>query len=113
MLIGIGYGALSGYAGGRTDQFMMRLIEIISGLPLIFFVMFLTVIFGRSESMLYVCIGAVGWLTMARIVRGQALSIPAAGLHRGGDRFGCLHRAHHRKTRGAELARPRRRVTPL
>jgi oligopeptide transport system permease protein len=54
---------------------MMRVIEILSGLPLIFFVIFLTVIFGRSESLLLVSIGAVGWLTMARIVRGQTLSI--------------------------------------
>jgi oligopeptide transport system permease protein len=54
---------------------MMRIIEILSGLPLIFFVIFLTVIFGRSESLLFLSIGAVGWLTMARIVRGQTLSI--------------------------------------
>jgi oligopeptide transport system permease protein len=54
---------------------MMRLIEILSGLPLIFFVIFLTVIFGRSPALLFFSIGAVGWLTMARIVRGQALSI--------------------------------------
>ena len=49
LLVGIGYGAVAGYAGGRTDQLMMRFIEILSGLPLIFFVIFLTVIFGRSQ----------------------------------------------------------------
>jgi oligopeptide transport system permease protein len=75
VVIGVLYGAVSGYIGGRTDHFMMRLIEILSGLPLIFFVIFLTVIFGRSEALLFISIGAVGWLTMARIVRGQALSI--------------------------------------
>jgi oligopeptide transport system permease protein len=75
LLVGIGYGASAGYIGGRTDHAMMRVIEILSGLPLIFFVIFLTVIFGRSESLLLVSIGAVGWLTMARIVRGQTLSI--------------------------------------
>jgi oligopeptide transport system permease protein len=75
LLVGIGYGAAAGYIGGRTDHAMMRVIEILSGLPLIFFVIFLTVIFGRSESLLLVSIGAVGWLTMARIVRGQTLSI--------------------------------------
>jgi oligopeptide transport system permease protein len=75
LLIGIGYGAVAGYVGGRTDHLMMRIIEILSGLPLIFFVIFLTVVFGRSESLLFVSIGAVGWLTMARIVRGQTLSI--------------------------------------
>jgi len=73
--VGISYGAVAGYVGGRTDHVMMRIIEILSGLPLIFFVIFLTVIFGRSESLLFLSIGAVGWLTMARIVRGQTLSI--------------------------------------
>jgi oligopeptide transport system permease protein len=75
LLVGIGYGAIAGYVGGRTDHAMMRIIEILSGLPLIFFVIFLTVIFGRSEYLLFLSIGAVGWLTMARIVRGQTLSI--------------------------------------
>ena len=75
LLVGIGYGAVAGYVGGRTDHVMMRVIEILSGLPLIFFVIFLTVIFGRSEYLLFLSIGAVGWLTMARIVRGQTLSI--------------------------------------
>jgi len=73
--VGVSYGAVAGYLGGRTDQIMMRIIEILSGLPLIFFVIFLTVILGRSETLLFVSIGAVGWLTMARIVRGRTLSI--------------------------------------
>jgi oligopeptide transport system permease protein len=75
LLVGIGYGAVAGYIGGRTDHVMMRIVEILSGLPLIFFVIFLTVIFGRNEYLLFLSIGAVGWLTMARIVRGQTLSI--------------------------------------
>jgi oligopeptide transport system permease protein len=75
LLVGIVYGAVAGYAGGRTDHLMMRVIEILSGLPLIFFVIFLTVIFGRNEFLLFLSIGAIGWLTMARIVRGQTLSI--------------------------------------
>jgi oligopeptide transport system permease protein len=75
LVIGVAYGAVAGYFGGRCDHVMMRVIEILSGLPLIFFVIFLTVIFGRSPYLLFVCIGAVGWLTMARIVRGQTLSI--------------------------------------
>src|SRR5277367_2901230 len=54
---------------------MMRLIEILGGLPLIFFVIFLTVIFGRNVYLLFVSIGAVGWLSIARIVRGQTMSI--------------------------------------
>jgi oligopeptide transport system permease protein len=75
LFVGIAYGVVAGYLGGRTDHVMMRIIEILSGLPLIFFVIFLTVIFGRSEYLLFLSIGAVGWLTMARIVRGQTLSI--------------------------------------
>jgi oligopeptide transport system permease protein len=75
LFVGIGYGAVAGYLGGRTDHAMMRVIEIMSGLPLIFFVILLTVVVGRSEYLLFLSIGAVGWLTMARIVRGQTLSI--------------------------------------
>ena len=75
LVVGIGYGAVAGYIGGRTDHVMMRGIEILSGLPLVFFIIFLTVIFGRSVYLLFLSIGAVGWLTMARIVRGQTLSI--------------------------------------
>jgi oligopeptide transport system permease protein len=73
--IGIAYGAVAGYVGGRLDRLMMRFIEVLSGLPLIFFVIFLSVVFGRSQYLLFLTIGAVGWLTMARIVRGQTLSI--------------------------------------
>lgn len=75
LLIGISYGAIAGYLGGRTDSLMMRFIELLSGLPLVFFVILVGVIFGRNEYLLYIVIGAVGWLTMARIVRGQTLSI--------------------------------------
>jgi oligopeptide transport system permease protein len=75
LLVGVTYGAIAGYIGGRTDHLMMRLVEILSGLPLIFFVIFLTVIFGRNQYLLFFSIGAVGWLTMARIVRGQTLSL--------------------------------------
>lgn len=75
LLVGLSYGAIAGYFGGRTDHLMMRVIEILGGLPLIFFVILLTVIFGRNEWLLFLSIGAVGWLTMARIVRGQTLSI--------------------------------------
>jgi oligopeptide transport system permease protein len=75
LLVGITYGAIAGYIGGHTDHLMMRLIETLSGLPLTFFVIVLTVVFGRSEYLLFFAIGAVGWLTMARIVRGQTLSV--------------------------------------
>ena len=75
LVVGISYGAIAGYIGGHVDHLMMRIIEILSGLPLIFFVIFLTVVFGRNEYLLFLSIGAVGWLTMARIVRGQTMSI--------------------------------------
>jgi len=75
LAVGLSFGAIAGYRGGRIDHLMMRIIEILSGLPLIFFVIVLTVVFGRNEYLLFVSIGAVGWLTMARIVRGQTLSI--------------------------------------
>lgn len=74
-IIGVLYGAVAGYCGGRVDHLMMRVLEILSGLPLIFFVIFLTVIVGNSLFLLFAAIGAVGWLTMARIVRGLTLSI--------------------------------------
>ena len=64
LVVGISYGAFAGYMGGRTDSLMMRIIEILSGLPLIFFVIFLTVIFGRGTALLFMTIGAVGWLTL-------------------------------------------------
>ena len=75
LVVGIVYGAIAGFAGGRVDHLMMRVIEILSGLPLIFFVILLTVVFGRSVYLLFVSIGAIGWLTMARIVRGQAMVV--------------------------------------
>ncbi len=73
--LGIAYGAVAGFLGGRADDLMMRIVEILDGLPLIFFVIFLTVIFGRDEWLLFAAIGAVGWLAMARVVRGQTLSV--------------------------------------
>ncbi len=75
LAVGIAYGAAAGYLGGRVDHLMMRVIEILSGLPLIFFVIFLTVVFGRNIYLLFLAIGAISWLNMARIVRGQAMVI--------------------------------------
>ncbi len=75
LAVGVAYGAIAGFAGGGIDRWMMRVVEILSGLPLIFFVILLTVLFGRGLLLLLASIGAIGWLTMARIVRGQTLSI--------------------------------------
>jgi oligopeptide transport system permease protein len=76
LLIGVAYGAVAGYLGGRTDELMMRAVDVLYSLPYIFIVIILTTLFTRGNVYaLFVAIGAVGWLTMARIVRGQALSL--------------------------------------
>ena len=75
LLIGVLYGATAGFLGGRIDAAMMRFVDILYSLPFIFFVIILMVIFNRNFILMFVAIGAVEWLTMARIVRGQTLSI--------------------------------------
>lgn len=75
LLIGVLYGAAAGYLGKRIDDVMMRFVDILYSLPFIFFVIILMVIFDRNFILLFVAIGAVEWLTMARIVRGQTLSV--------------------------------------
>ncbi|MFT5692748.1 MAG: oligopeptide transport system permease protein [Oceanicoccus sp.] len=75
LLIGVVYGAVAGYAGGRVDAAMMRLVDILYALPFMIFIILLMVLFGRNMLLLFLAIGAVEWLTMARIVRGQVLSL--------------------------------------
>jgi oligopeptide transport system permease protein len=75
LTIGVAYGAVAGYAGGRIDALMMRIVEIVYALPFIFFVIVLVMVFGRHFVLIFIAIGAVEWLDMARIVRGQTLSI--------------------------------------
>jgi len=75
VVIGVAWGATAGYLGGRVDDWMMRFVDVLYALPYMFFVIILTVVFGRSLVLIFLAIGAVGWLTMARIVRGQALSL--------------------------------------
>jgi len=75
LVIGVLYGATAGYLGGRIDGLMMRIVDVLYSLPFIFFVIILMVMFDRNFILLFVAIGAVEWLTMARIVRGQTLSI--------------------------------------
>jgi len=77
LLIGVSYGAISGFRGGKLDEAMMRFVDILYSLPYIFLVILLLVFFSRSLLMLFVALGAVQWLTMARIVRGQVLSLKA------------------------------------
>ena len=74
--IGVAWGAIAGYAGGRTDSWMMRTVDVLYALPYLFVVIILATVFGRGNiAMLFLAIGAVGWLTMARVVRGQTLSL--------------------------------------
>ena len=75
VLIGVAWGATAGYLGGRVDGWMMRVVDVLYALPYMFFVIILTVVFGRSLWLIFLAIGAVGWLTMARVVRGQALAL--------------------------------------
>jgi oligopeptide transport system permease protein len=75
VLIGVIYGATSGLVGGRTDEVMMRIVDILYALPFTFFVIMLVVFFGRNFVLMFIAVGCVLWLDMARIVRGQALSI--------------------------------------
>jgi len=75
LTIGVVYGATAGFFGGKTDAFMMRIVDIMYALPFTIFVILLMVFFGRNIVLLFVAIGAVEWLTMARIVRGQIMSI--------------------------------------
>jgi oligopeptide transport system permease protein len=75
LVVGVTYGAIAGYAGGRIDAVMMRLVDIIYALPFMIFIVLLMVVFGRSLFLLFLAIGLVEWLTMARIVRGQVQSL--------------------------------------
>jgi len=75
LLIGVSYGSVAGYYGGMTDRVMMRVVDIIYAMPFMFLVILLMVVFGRHIVLIFVAIGAVNWLDMARIVRGQTLSL--------------------------------------
>ena len=75
LIIGVAYGATAGFFGGRIDNLMMRFVDVLYSLPFMFFVILLMVIFGRNIFLIFLALGAISWLDMARIVRGQALSI--------------------------------------
>jgi oligopeptide transport system permease protein len=75
LIIGVTYGAIAGYVGGRVDAVMMRFVDIVYALPFMIFVVLLMVVFGRNLILLFLAIGAVEWLTMARIVRGQVQTL--------------------------------------
>ena len=75
LVIGVSWGIIAGYFGGRTDSVMMRIVDVLYGLPFIIFIILLMVIFGRNIWLLFAAIGAVEWLTMARIVRAQVIGL--------------------------------------
>jgi oligopeptide transport system permease protein len=75
LLIGVAWGAIAGFVGGRVDNVMMRIVDILYALPFMFLVILLMVVFGRNILLIFVAIGSYIWLDMARIVRGQTLSL--------------------------------------
>ena len=75
LVIGVAWGATAGYLGGKVDEVMMRIVDTLYSLPFIFFVILLMVTFGKNIFLIFLAIGAVEWLTMARIVRGQTMSL--------------------------------------
>ena len=90
-LIGVGYGVASGYLGGEKDALMMRGGDILYSLPFTIFVILLMVLFGRNFILLFIAIGAVEWLTMARITRGQTLSLKQAEFIEAARALGYSH----------------------
>jgi oligopeptide transport system permease protein len=91
VLIGVIYGATAGYFGGRVDDVMMRIVDIIYALPFIFFVIMLVVFFGRNFVLMFIAVGAVEWLDMARIVRGQTLSLRRQEFVQAAEAMGVGH----------------------
>ena len=75
LVIGVAYGAIAGFVGGRVDAAMMRFVDALYALPFVFFVILLMVVFDRNFLLIFVAIGAINWLDMARIVRGQTMSL--------------------------------------
>jgi oligopeptide transport system permease protein len=88
VVIGVLYGATSGFLGGRIDEVMMRIVDILYSLPFIFFVIMLVVFFGRNFVLMFLAVGAVLWLDMARIVRGQTLSLKRQEFVQAADALG-------------------------
>lgn len=92
LVLGVSYGAVSGYLGGRADNIMMRIVDILYSLPFIFFVILMLVFFGRSIIIIFIAIGATEWLDMARIVRGQTLSLKRQEFVQAAEALGATRR---------------------
>lgn len=91
LVIGVAYGTMSGYLGGKTDALLMRIVDILYSLPFTIFVILLMVLFGRNFILLFIAIGAVEWLTMARITRAQTLSLKKAEFIEAARALGYSH----------------------
>lgn len=89
LVIGVTWGAVAGYVGGRVDEAMMRAVDVLYTVPFMFLIILLMAIFGRNFLLLFVAIGAVSWLTMARIVRGQVMSLRQREFIEGARAFGA------------------------
>ena len=92
LVIGVLYGTVAGYVGGKTDAAMMRFVDAVYAMPFIIFVILLMVLFGRRFLLLFVALGAVEWLTMARIVRGQVMSLRRTEFIEAADALGLPRR---------------------
>ncbi len=93
VIIGVLYGSVSGFMGGRTDEIMMRIVDILYSLPFTFFVIMLVVFFGRNFMLMFIAIGAVLWLDMSRIVRGQTLSLKRQEFVQAAEALGVSERS--------------------
>ena len=93
VVVGVSWGAIAGYAGGRVDEWMMRVVDVLYALPYVFLVIVLLVFFERSLLMLFVALGLVQWLTMARIVRGQVRSLRSQPFVEAARALGATRRA--------------------
>ena len=93
LLIGVSYGAIAGYCGGAVDEWMMRVVDILYALPFLFLVILLMVLLGRHVVLVFVAIGAINWLDMARVVRGQVLALKQREFVLAAHTHGMSHRA--------------------
>jgi oligopeptide transport system permease protein len=92
LMIGVPFGAISGYVGGRTDAVMMRIVDILYTMPFTILAILLMVIFGRNIFLMFAAIGAIEWLVMARIIRGQVLALRKQAFIESATAIGASHR---------------------
>ena len=106
LIIGVSFGAVAGYCGGRVDEIMMRIVDVLYSLPDILFIVILMTLFERSFLLLMVALGATSWLTMARIARGQVLSLKNELFVEAARSIGVFPNWDHSPPHRTERARP-------